>query len=231
MVGVDQQGTLASESYPATFEGRGLGSEAAEGGRALSSTPRRWWGWAATRLCPCSANVVGTRNAIDAAARAGAGRFVHISSMSRSGSSSKARSLGAIRFARTGCRTWTRRSRARAVVLAAHAAGEIACTVVRPGDVYGPGPYFLDRDAGTPRSRAPNRTSGNGQRSPWPRHVEDLVDGVLLVSLALGGRRADLHGDGRPSGRTAGSSATTPARRPQAFPSAPTAAGAPARAG
>lgn len=69
-------------------------------------------------------------------------------------------------------------------VLSAHAAGEAACTIIRPGDVYGPG------------SRAwlvePLKMMKAGQfmlpdaaRSIFsPVYIDDLVDGIVLAAAA-----------------------------------------------
>ena len=85
-------------------------------------------------------NVLGTRNVLDAAIAAGARRFVQISSASVFGDSDfpdEVRESHPVRpdgdpFALTEIA-------AEQVVLQAHAAGEIECTILRPADVYGPG--------------------------------------------------------------------------------------------
>ncbi len=85
-------------------------------------------------------NVLGTRRALDAAAAGGARRFVHFSSV---------RAYSDSEFPDRVDESWPVRPDGHAyvdtkvaseqVVLQAHAAGEIDVTVVRPGDVYGPG--------------------------------------------------------------------------------------------
>ena len=66
-------------------------------------------------------------------------------------------------------------------LLAAHSAGELACTVVRTGDVYGPGSYFWTvtpvREIAARRIVLP--AMGRGLVSPV--YVDDLVDGVMLA--------------------------------------------------
>ena len=68
------------------------------------------------------------------------------------------------------------------VVLAAHASGEIPCTIVRPGDVYGPRsrPWTLEpvRLLKAGQSVLPGR--GRGMHSPV--YVEDLVEGILRAA-------------------------------------------------
>jgi nucleoside-diphosphate-sugar epimerase len=123
----------------------------------------------------------GTRQALDAAARGGARRFVHVSSIVTFG------------FDFSGCvdERWPVRPNgvpyvdtkvaAEQVVLQAHAAGETACTIVRPGDVYGPGSYYWTvtpvREIAARRIALP--AGGRGLLSPV--YVEDLVAGVVLA--------------------------------------------------
>jgi hypothetical protein len=68
------------------------------------------------------------------------------------------------------------------VVLQAHAAGEVACTIVRPGDVYGPGSYFWTltavREIAARRLVLP--AMGRGKISPV--YVDDVVEGVTLAA-------------------------------------------------
>ena len=127
------------------------------------------------------ANVLGTRNAIDAAARGGASRFVHFSSIVAFGFDFEG-SVDERRPVRpNGVPYVDTKVASEQVVLQAHAAGELACTVVRPGDVYGPGSYFW---TATPvRELAARRlvlpAMGRGMVSPV--YVDDLVDGVMLA--------------------------------------------------
>ena len=101
---------------------------------------------AASREVAWRINVAGTRHALDAAVGAGARRFVHFSSV---------RAFGDVDFPDGVDERWPVRPdgntyvdtkiASEQVVLQAHAAGEIECTVIRPGDVYGPGSRPLDR--------------------------------------------------------------------------------------
>ena len=74
------------------------------------------------------------------------------------------------------------------VVLQAHAAGEIGCTVIRPGDVYGPGsrPWTLMPLELIRQRRFLLPAMGRGVFSPV--YVDDLVDGLLLAAEAEAGR-------------------------------------------
>lgn len=68
------------------------------------------------------------------------------------------------------------------VVLAAHAAGEMACTIIRPGDVYGPGSraWLLEplKMARSGQFILPDQ--GRGRFTPV--YIDDLLDGVMLAA-------------------------------------------------
>ncbi len=125
-------------------------------------------------------NVLGTRNVLDAAVRGGARRVVHFSSVD---------AYSIVDFPDDVAETYPLRPdgdgfhygeskvAGEAVVWQAHAAGEIACTVVRPTDIYGP------------NARAniilPLQYIKSGQfflpaTGYWnPVYIDDLVDGVV----------------------------------------------------
>jgi nucleoside-diphosphate-sugar epimerase len=139
---------------------------------SLTSDPRSFW----------ATNVLGTKHVLDAAKRAGATRFVHLSSVTvfsfdfPDGVDEQYPVHG------NGTPYVDTKVAGEQVVLEAHAAGEIACTIVRPGDVYGPrsrawtilpvqmlraGRFFLP-------------SSGKGVFSPI--YIDNLVDGILLAA-------------------------------------------------
>jgi nucleoside-diphosphate-sugar epimerase len=126
-------------------------------------------------------NVLGTRNALDAAARAGAQRFVHFSSIVAFGFDFPDGVDERYPPRPNGVPYVDTKVASEQVVLQAHAAGEIACTVVRPGDVYGPGSHFWTltpvREIAARRMVLP--AMGRGLVSPV--YVDDLVDGVVLA--------------------------------------------------
>ncbi len=69
-------------------------------------------------------------------------------------------------------------------VLAAHASGSLQCTIIRPGDVYGPGsrPWVL-----LPLTMMRQRQfllPSRGQGIFSPVFIEDLVDGIVLAALS-----------------------------------------------
>ena len=127
-------------------------------------------------------NVLGTAHALAGAERAGAARFVHFSSVTVFG----------LEFPDGVDERYPVRSTfipypdskiaSEQVVLQAHVEGRVPCTIVRPGDVYGP------------RSRAwaiipaelikARRFTlpGGGRGIHSPVYVDNLVDGVVLAA-------------------------------------------------
>jgi nucleoside-diphosphate-sugar epimerase len=129
-------------------------------------------------------NVLGTRRAVQAAHDVGAGRFVHFSSV---------RAFSDRHYPDGADETWPLRAdgnpyvdtkvASEQVVLQAHAAGEIAATIVRPGDVYGPGsrPWtILPLAAIKARSFA---LPAMGKGIFTPVYVDNLIDAVLLAAI------------------------------------------------
>ena len=133
-------------------------------------------------------NVLGTRRVIEAAGRAGVGRFVHLSSV---------RAFGDRGFPDDVDEAWPVRPDGHAyvdtkvaseqVVLQAHAADEIDVTVIRPGDVYGPGsrPWTLLPLELVRKGQAVLPANGKGIFSPV--FVDDLVSGVLAATWSPAG--------------------------------------------
>lgn len=128
-------------------------------------------------------NVLGTRHVVDAAASAGVARLVHFSSV---------RAFSDLHYPDGVDEHWPVRADGNAyvdtkiasehVVLQAHAEGAIGATIVRPGDVYGPGsrpwvvlPLQAMRDGSFALP-----ASGRGVFSPV--YVDDLVDGILKAA-------------------------------------------------
>jgi len=128
-------------------------------------------------------NVLGTRRALDAARDAGAERFVLLSSV---------RAFSDLGFPDGVDESWPVRPdgnpyvdtkiAAEQVALQAHAAGEVPVTVVRPGDVYGPGsrPWTLLPLEALRAGRFVLPAGGRGVFSPV--YVDDLVDGISLAA-------------------------------------------------
>jgi nucleoside-diphosphate-sugar epimerase len=126
-------------------------------------------------------NVEGTRHALEAALAGGANRFVQLSSVTVFGNDfpdgvtedHPVRLLG-VPYVDT-------KIAGEQVVLQEHAAGRLAVTVVRPGDVYGPGsrPWILTPLQELRRGRLVLPAGGRGVHSPI--YIEDLIDGILAA--------------------------------------------------
>ena len=139
-------------------------------------------------------SVRGARNALDAAIAGGAKRYVHYSSVAAlgwdfEGEADEKRPVVIGEDYRYG----VAKGASEHAVLAAHAAGEIDCTIVRPGDVYGPGsrawivvPLQMCR-AGMMTLPA----NGDGIFSPV--YIDDLLDGTMLAAGVEAGRGHVFH--------------------------------------
>lgn len=155
-----------------------------------------------------SVNVIGTRRVIDAAAAAGVSRVMYVSTM------------GAARFAQikkdsveryfpgepfderwplmpVGNPYTDTKIAAEHAVLAAHAAGVVACTVIRPADIYGPGcrPWVLEPLNAVRNGKLLLPNHGKGLFTAI--YVDDIVDGILVAATtdAAAGRIIHLGGE------------------------------------
>jgi len=128
-------------------------------------------------------SVRGVRNCLDVAIAAGAKRFVQFSSIAALGwqypdqADERCDVVIGEQY-----RYGVAKGASEHLVLAAHAAGEIDCTIVRPGDVYGPGSRaWLSEPLKMARSGA--LILPNGGRGRWtPVYIDDLLDGVMLAA-------------------------------------------------
>jgi nucleoside-diphosphate-sugar epimerase len=123
-------------------------------------------------------NVAATRHAIDAAVAAGAKRFVHLSSIVDFEGEVNERSP----VRPNGVHYVDTKIASEQVVLEAHAEGEIPCTIVRPGDVYGPGsrPWTVEPVRLLKSKQLILPDGGRGLHSPV--YVDDLVDGIVRAA-------------------------------------------------
>lgn len=127
-------------------------------------------------------NVLGTRRTLDAAIRAGAKRFVHLSS------------LAAMRFILddgadeaspvmpTGNPYVDTKIASEQTVLAAHAAGEMNCTIIRPADIYGPGSRPWTIIPVQMIKKGLFLLPAHGQGIFRAIYIDDLVNGVMLAA-------------------------------------------------
>jgi nucleoside-diphosphate-sugar epimerase len=128
-------------------------------------------------------NVLGTRRALDAAREAGAERFVHFSSVRAFSDRDYPDGVDEHWPVRTdGTPYVDTKVAGEQVVLQAHGAGEVACTVIRPADVYGPGsrPWTIEPVRAIKDGAFLLPAGGKGVFTPV--YVDNLVDGVMLAA-------------------------------------------------
>lgn len=128
-------------------------------------------------------SVGGVRKALDAAVAGGAARFVHVSSCGAYGwhrppDADERTPITVL----SGNAYQDAKAAGEHPALAAHAAGEIACTIVRPSDVYGPGsrPWVLIPLEMIRKGLFFLPAHGQGLFSPV--YVDDVVDGIVLAA-------------------------------------------------
>ena len=129
-------------------------------------------------------NVAATRHALDAAVRGGARRFVHTSSVVTFGNDFPDGVDEAHPVRPTGAPYTDTKIASEQVVLAAHVGREIPCTIVRPGDVYGPRsrPWVVLVLEAIRARQFVLPARGRGIFSPV--YVDNLVDGYVLAASA-----------------------------------------------
>ena len=133
------------------------------------------------------ANVLGTRNALDAAERGGARRFVHFSSITVFGFACPDGVTERHPVRLTGIPYPDTKIAAEQVVLQAHAEGRIPCTIIRPADVHGPRsrPWAVLPVELIRARQVVVPDGGRGVHSPV--YVDNLVDGVVLAAASDAG--------------------------------------------
>jgi nucleoside-diphosphate-sugar epimerase len=127
-------------------------------------------------------NVKGTRLALEAARDAGAARFIHLSSVVTFGFDFPDGVDERWPVKTVGVAYVDTKVAAEQVVLQAHAAGEVKATVIRPGDVYGPGsrPWTVLPIELLKRRQFALPARGRGIHSPI--FVDDLVEGIVAAA-------------------------------------------------
>lgn len=128
-------------------------------------------------------SVQGVRNCLNAAIAGGATRFVQVSSIAALGWDypDKADESCDVVIGNQ-YRYGVAKGASEHVVLASHAAAEIDCTVVRPGDVYGPGSRaWLIEPLKMAKAGALMLPNG-GKGVFTPVYVDDLLDGIMLAA-------------------------------------------------
>jgi nucleoside-diphosphate-sugar epimerase len=147
------------------------------------------------------ANVVAPRRVLDAAVAGGARRFVHLSSIVVFGFEFEGEVDERAPVRPNGVHYVDTKIAAEQVVLAAHAGAELECTIVRPGDVYGPGsrPWTIEPVRLLKAGQLVLPAGGRGLHSPV--YVDDLVDGIIRAATTpeAGGRVFILTGTEKPT--------------------------------
>ena len=126
-------------------------------------------------------NVLGTSRVLRASIEAKVRRFVHFSSVAAYGFDFPDGVDETYPVHVNGDVYTDTKVNSEAVVLAAHAAGEIGVTVIRPGDVWGPGSIWVVAPIAEMRKPTgfPLPDGGNGIFSPV--YIDNFVDGIVLV--------------------------------------------------
>lgn len=127
-------------------------------------------------------NCQGTRRLITACREAGVRRFVHLSSVAAFGFEFPDGVDESWPLITNGNSYTDTKITGEHLVLAAHAAGELDCTIVRPSDVYGPGsrPWIILPIEAMKKGRFRLPAGGRGIFSPV--YIDDLVDGTVLAA-------------------------------------------------
>ena len=138
----------------------------------MYSSPAGYW----------ESNVVAPRLVLDAAVAGGAKRLVHLSSIVTFGFDFEGEVDERTPVHPNGVHYVDTKIASEQVVLAAHAGGEMECTIVRPGDVYGPAsrPWTVEPVRLLKARQLVLPGGGHGMHSPV--YVDDLVEGVVLAA-------------------------------------------------
>jgi nucleoside-diphosphate-sugar epimerase len=126
-------------------------------------------------------NVEGTRNVLEASIRAGAKRFVYVSSVAVHnfiGAQDMTEDSPQLPTPFPYCQS---KREAEVLVLAAHREGKISVTIVRPGDVFGPGDRVSLLKMTKLLEAGMMAQIGGGKTLGAFTYVENLADGLILA--------------------------------------------------
>ena len=126
--------------------------------------------------------MVGTRRVLDVAIKAGTKRFIHVSSLAAMRFILDDQADEAAPVMPTGNPYVDTKIASEQTVLAAHAAGEIPCTIIRPADIYGPGsrPWTVIPVQMIKKGLFLLPAHGKGVFRAI--YIDDLVEGVMLAA-------------------------------------------------
>lgn len=127
-------------------------------------------------------NVLGTRRVLDAAIKAGVKRFVHVSSLAAMRFIVEDQADESAPVMPTGNPYVDTKITSEQVVLAAHAAGEIPCTIIRPADIYGPNSRPWTLIPVQMIQKGLFLLPAHGQGVFRAIYIDDLVNGVMLAA-------------------------------------------------
>lgn len=141
-------------------------------------------------------NVRGTRKVLECATKAGVARFVQISSVAAYGFDFTDGVNETAPLRPVGHPYIDSKIASEHVALAAHGAGEIDATIVRPGDVYGPAsrPWVVLPLEMIRKGRMMLPAHGLGVFSPV--YIDDIVEGIVLAASEPGARGHIFNIDG-----------------------------------
>ena len=127
-------------------------------------------------------NVLGTRRVLDAAIKAGVKRFVHVSSLAAMRFNTEDKADESAPVMPTGNPYVDTKIASEQVVLAAHSAGEINCTIIRPADIYGPNSRPWTLIPVQMIQKGLFLLPANGQGVFRAIYIDDLVNGIMLAA-------------------------------------------------
>jgi nucleoside-diphosphate-sugar epimerase len=127
-------------------------------------------------------NVLGTRRVLDAAQQAGVQRFLHLSSLAAMRFIAEDQADERAPILPTGNPYVDTKIAGEHAVLAAHAAGELECTIVRPADIYGPGSRPWTVVPVQMIKKGLFLLPAHGQGLFRPIYLDDLVNGIVLAA-------------------------------------------------
>jgi len=127
-------------------------------------------------------NVLGTRRVLDAAIRARAKRFVHVSSLAAMRFNVEDRADESAPIMPTGNPYVDTKIASEHVVLAAHAKGEMTCTIIRPADIYGPGSRPWTVIPAQMIQKGLFLLPAHGKGIFRAIYIDDLVNGIMLAA-------------------------------------------------
>ena len=129
-------------------------------------------------------NLLGTRHALDAAARAGAKRFLHFSSVTVFSPWFPDGVDESYPIRASGMPYADSKVAGEGLVFGAHARGELPCALVRPGDVYGPGQGFWTVGVLELLRKRRFILPARGRGIHSPIFIDNLIDGVVRAGEA-----------------------------------------------